>query len=112
MREFGVVTLLFALRCIVPLGITLVVGYAMTRLYARWEAKAGVKPQVARQHVLRPANSPACWSVRDCNPASRAKCPAYQHSELTCWSARMMTEGTLPPACPTCRLFRLAPARQ
>jgi hypothetical protein len=108
MGESSAVTLLFALRCLVPLAITLLIGYAMSRLYARWEAEAGVKQRVERKPALRPANSPACWSARGCTQESRASCPAYHHPELTCWSARMMVEGTLPATCPKCPLF--APA--
>ena len=105
MNDFTGVTLLFALRCIVPLAITLLIGYAASRLYARWEAEAGVKTRVQLKPVLRTAEGPDCWTVRGCNQASRAKCPAYQRPELTCWSARMVVEGTLPPSCPTCGLF-------
>jgi hypothetical protein len=105
MSDFTGVTLLFALRCLVPLVITLLIGYAASRLYARWEAEAGVKPRLQPRPVLRTAEGPDCWTVRGCSETSRAKCPAYQRPELTCWSARMVVEGTLRTSCATCDLF-------
>ncbi len=54
MREVSAITMLFALRCIVPLAITLTIGYAMTRLYDRLEAEAGV--EIAAEAQARTAS--------------------------------------------------------
>jgi hypothetical protein len=105
MNDLGGVSLLFALRCIVPLAITVSLGYAAQRMYARWQAEAGIKPRAVPKPVLRTADGPDCWTVNGCSAASRQKCPAYQRPELTCWSARMIQEGALPTNCATCLLF-------
>ena len=43
-EETGIVTLLFALRCIAPLALTLGVAYLMNRTVDRWERQANREP--------------------------------------------------------------------
>lgn len=122
MNEFQATTIfiaLFALRCIVPLLLTVAIGYAMNRLVDRWETEekaqgaAPCAPQraVQRRVTAQPAATPLalpCWVLRNCD-ARRQSCPAYQQSGLACWQARTNSEGALPAACATCSLYTGAP---
>ncbi len=42
----GIIAVLFALRCLLPLALTLAVGYAMNRIAARWEEEAQHPPSL------------------------------------------------------------------
>jgi hypothetical protein len=109
---------LFVLRFIVPLVITAGAGYLLTRLDRRWQAEAEAERQAwieadaAKQPAL-PAAAPAifpllsapCWILKGCDPATRAKCPAYLHAYSPCWLTRSKAEGELPTSCLTCTLF-------
>ena len=119
MSEFQATTvllLMFALRCLAPLLLTVLIGRWMNQKVARWEARdrarqAGVTPRPGM--ALPPAAqapSRPCFSVRDCSPARRVACPAYQRRGVACWQARAEAEGALPAGCPTCPLYALAAA--
>ncbi|HEX6384477.1 MAG TPA: hypothetical protein VF177_07390 [Anaerolineae bacterium] len=115
MNEFQATTVFiafFALRCVVPLLLTVAIGAAMNYLVDRWEAeeKAATPGEVGVSVVAKPAVRLAdipvaaipCWLVKKCNPSD---CPAYQQQEIPCWLARMRTEGKLPAACLSCELY-------
>ena len=125
MSEFqaiGVIILLFVLRCIAPLLITLGLGYLMNRLVDRWQAEeaaqpaappppAGPQPSVSPAPILfQPALSLPCWLLRNCDEARRNKCAAYGEQSIPCWQAREKAEGALPATCPTCPRFIVAHA--
>ncbi|MCA9970042.1 MAG: hypothetical protein KC425_07500 [Anaerolineales bacterium] len=110
---------MFALRCIVPLLITVAAGYLMNRLVARWEAEDAAKktaPPVsgpapaATPPKARPAVQLPCWLTTGCDPAKRADCPAFQQREAPCWLARLRAEGVLPTGCPDCPVYQQAHA--
>lgn len=92
----AVLVALFALRCIVPLLLTMGVCYLLNRLVARWEAE-----DIRKSGAL----SLPCWLVKKCDPSD---CPAYQQYGVRCWEVRTKAEGALPTACPTCPLYRQA----
>ncbi len=116
LRDMLLIFAILVLRILVPLGITLILGYLLNRLCERWqaEAEAGSRTWVQTERAaegMRPALRIApppdapCWVVQDCDPPSRANCPAYLQSEIPCWLARLKAEGALPSSCPTCPLF-------
>lgn len=128
MDEFqatGIFILLFALRCVAPLVLTIAVGYAMNRLVDRWEAE---EAQTAPAQVVAPIIIPAkpempmretavtmlqqlpCWLVRGCDSTKRHACPAYQQQEKPCWMARLQLDGQLPADCPDCPVYQHAHA--
>jgi hypothetical protein len=123
MREIEaalVMIALFALRCVVPLLVTLGLCYLMNRLVDRWEAEENVSAASGGQQpaaveweeppgTLIPALSVPCWLVRNCEPERRARCPAYLQPELPCWQARLQAENALPEACLSCDRFLSAP---
>lgn len=116
----GVLIALFALRCIVPLVITLALGYLMNRLVDRWEAEDAqmqetpAKPQIVPQPMPSPQPSISsklpCWLVIGCKQEQRANCPAFQQKAIPCWLARLRMEGVMPAGCPDCPVYRQAHA--
>lgn len=113
----GVMVLLFALRCVVPLLFTIGIGYLMNRLVDHWEAEEQAAgevpaPQPAPQPALttsrkEPALNLPCWILRNCDADARASCPGAQ-SNLPCWIARMRADGALPANCPDCPIYQRA----
>lgn len=103
-QAVGVTLILFALRCVLPLAVTLGIAYLMNRQVARWEAAA---QREATQTAAPPTPKPQkpCWEVRQCSPARRAACPAYQHQSEACWVVRQRGEGALPAGCTSCPVY-------
>jgi len=121
MNETGatfVMILLFALRCIVPLLLTVFIGWLMNRLVDRWEAEetaapAQPKPQPPQE---APANVPRrsipdivnCWVFRNC---AESDCAAYENTAVPCWQIKKSSLGQLAEQCETCPFYRkTAPA--
>ena len=105
----GVLILMFALRCIAPLLLTLAIGYLMNRLVDRWDAE-----DAARETGSVPAPSPGmrlptvtvpCWILKNCDEAAQADCPARKQPGIPCWLAPLRTEGALPDGCPDCPIY-------
>jgi hypothetical protein len=111
-RATGIMVLLFALRCIVPLILTIGIGYALNRMADRWEKEAAAaRPATQGRPGAIPLPVPAqtaapCWSVKGCSPEKRAACPAYRQRALPCWLARTRVEGVLPSTCVDCDLYK------
>jgi hypothetical protein len=95
--EFGTVAALFLLRVGLPLGITLLAGYLLSRLDAKWQAD-----EAARRSL--PA-APCCWEIMGCDPAKLAACPVRRLRPLPCWMARQRLEGRIPERCFDCEVF-------
>ncbi len=114
----GVLFLMFALRCIAPLLLTLGIGYLMNRLVARWESEEAV---VEGQDVPVTAVTPGpgirlptinvpCWVLRNCDESAQADCAARKQPNIPCWLARLRAEGILPHDCPDCPKYKDAMA--
>lgn len=103
-----VMVLLFALRCIVPLAITIGLGFLMNRLVDHWEAEDARKqapaaaPAPATQSIL----SIPCWVTNSCPEKVREKCPAYHHPNVPCWEARRKADGSLMARCADCPRYQ------
>lgn len=101
---------MFVLRLGVPLAATLLVGYLLHRLDARWQAETIAQQESQETGTeQRPASyavaqSP-CWVEKGCNEVARAECPAFTTQDVPCWLARTQTEGTLPSLCADCELY-------
>lgn len=120
MNEFqatAILVALFALRCVAPFLLLVLIGYGMKRLTAHWERQdaAGVaRPSIpvamaARtDEALRPRVP--CWVFNNCNEKTRNACPAYANPSLACWVARLRADGRQPAKCAGCRLYAGAPA--
>lgn len=103
---------LFALRCVVPLLITIGLGRLMNRLIERWAAEeeeaqrqrtgAPLPAPVPPQPGASPALSVPCWIFNKCDESQRQRCAAYRRQGIPCWRARLIEEGKLPDNCPTC----------
>jgi hypothetical protein len=109
----GVLFLMFALRCIAPLVLTLGIGYLMNRLVDRWEAEeTAVEPERAPEPAVSPAPgirlptiTVPCWILRNCPEAAQADCAARKSPGIPCWLARLRAEGSLPDGCPDCPIY-------
>lgn len=110
----AVLVALFALRCIMPLAITLAFGYFMNRLVDRWQAEDRVREQVdgeaepslASEVKSRlPVLTIPCWILNNCDESAKAGCAAYEHPGLPCWLARLRSDGALPERCPDCPIY-------
>ena len=100
---------LFALRCILPLLVTIGLGYLMNRLVDRWEAEE----ELAAEKTPPPRRAPEpaivtailslpCWLMNNCPPERREGCPAFHARGVPCWQARERAEDALPANCPDC----------
>ena len=112
-KAAGIIILFFAVRCVVPLLITLAIGYLMNRLVDRWEAEAAASEEDASLKPVVPSPGKAvptargipCWLTRNCDAETRANCPAYLNPSQPCWIARLMAEGARPDSCPDCPVY-------
>lgn len=109
----GVLFLMFALRCIAPLLLTLGIGYLMNRLVDRWESEE-TRADGEDVPVPAPESSPAialptitvpCWILRNCDEAAQADCPARKQPGIPCWLARLRADGSLPEGCKDCEIY-------
>ena len=118
----AVLVVLFALRCILPLALTLAFGYLMNRLVDRWQAEdiaeeEGVmeaEPSVSRKPRVRlPAVTIPCWILNNCEETKRVNCAAYKQPGIPCFLARLRSDGVRPAGCPDCPIYArvMVPAR-
>lgn len=120
MNEFqatAVLAALFALRCVAPFLLLLLIGYGMKRLAAHWErqdADRAARPSIPVALVARPDEAlrprVPCWVFNNCDEKTRNACPAYLAPSLACWAARLRADGRLPAKCAGCQLYTGAPA--
>ncbi len=119
----AVLVALFALRCILPLAITLAFGYLMNRLVDRWQAEDVasqedlVEAEPALSKPLSGINLPAitipCWILKNCDETKRNHCAAHKQPGIPCFLARLRSDGMMPNDCPDCEIYARAmvPAR-
>lgn len=109
-----VMILLFTLRCVIPLVLTLLIGRAMNRLVDKWEAEEAARKKepepIIPVAVSTPLQQPGltasvrCWVFRDCG---RTDCAAYQNPNLLCWKMKTEENGRLPDICQQCAYYEL-----
>lgn len=87
------------IRLAIPLVLTFVMIYFLSRLDLRWQAEAQL-PQTVEK--------PKCWKIKNCPPEQVANCPAAI-SPLPCWQAYRLPNGYLREACLSCEVFIDAP---
>jgi len=112
-----VMILLFALRCIIPLVLTMLIGRAMNRLVDKWEAEEAARKKdpepVIPVTVSTPLQPPGitasvkCWVFRDCG---RTDCAAYQNPNMLCWKIKTEENGRLPEKCQQCAYYEMTSA--
>ncbi|MCP5095857.1 MAG: hypothetical protein GY943_09910 [Chloroflexi bacterium] len=99
---------LFALRCVVPIMLTMVIGYLMNKLVDKWEAEEAAQAnfplaQVGNDNML--AIKPAlgwCWEYHGCGESN---CPAYMNTKQVCWQMKMAGDGRLAATCQQCGYY-------
>lgn len=87
-------SMFFALRCMVPFLLTVAIGYTMNRLVSRW-----------RSEEAAAANGTPCWEAQNCPPQKRLNCPTYYETQVRCWQMHRLSDGSLPEACQACPLY-------
>lgn len=95
-------TFYFLLRCALPLALTLLLAYGLSRLDARWarEARAAAMGRTAVPYT-------PCWQIRGCSPAKREYCPAFYQPERPCWD--VFSQGDkIRQQCLECRIYQSA----
>ena len=100
LMAFAAVGLGLALRFALPISITLLLGYVLHRLDARWQAEAQVLPAAVQK--------PECWKIKDCQLEKQKTCVA-RTSPLPCWQVFRLPNGYLCEQCISCKVFLDAP---
>ena len=95
---------LFLLRLAVPLAITLIIGYPLHRLDARWESEIQSHPDTVATKEPAAVQQP-CWEDKGCSARRRSRCPACRLTDIPCWLARLRVENRLPAECSACVRF-------
>src|SRR5512134_910089 len=88
------------LRLALPIAITTVLVYSLSKLDARWQVEAQLQPMSAQK--------PECWKIKDCPPEQQKNCIA-RTSPLPCWQIFRSSNGYLRKECLTCKVFHGAP---
>jgi hypothetical protein len=112
MNEFQAAAVLigfFALRCVLPLVLMMLIGFGMNKLVDRWAAEEearleGVPAAAARPRL--PATTIPCWLFKNCDEKTRLACPATERPGIPCWLLRMQAAGRLPERCKECAIYR------
>jgi len=114
----AVLVALFALRCVLPLAITLAFGYFMNRLVDRWNAEDLARqpeaPEVEtpvtqpRSSIKLPTVTIPCWVLNNCEEKAREGCAAYNQPGIPCFLARLRADGKLPAGCADCEIYAKA----
>jgi len=121
MNESGatfMMILLFALRCIAPLAVTVFIGWLMNRMVDRWEAEETAVAEQPQPQLSQaaPGNAarraiPAlidCWVFNNCDESD---CEAFKNTAVTCWKIKKSSLGQLSEQCETCPIYqKTAPA--
>jgi hypothetical protein len=97
LQATAVMIFFFVLRCMLPFALTLLIGYLMNKLVARWQAEEKATPA--------PVMTALCWEEKNCPPIQRNSCPAYLEHQLPCWQLKTQMTGSLPEPCLTCALY-------
>lgn len=94
---------LSALRILIPLLLTLAIGEYVARKFA---ARQQNKCEFEAVEIPSGFSAlPHCWEVKNCSPAVRETCPAYQRPDIPCWLALQLTGRELPEECFACEVF-------
>jgi hypothetical protein len=111
MNELSEILLLiagFLLRFGIPIGITALLVYALSRLDQKWqnevELAAQSEPvQVSLYDQIR------CWATKECSREDRATCPAFLEKGRPCWQVHRDKSGVMKDECLDCPVFEGAP---
>lgn len=88
------------LRIGIPIGITLLLGWFLNRLDARWRAEAKQIQETMTNRTV-PNSIQPCWEVMNCAPRMRENCPVNGNLGILCWEL-FGSNGNLQPKCQNC----------
>lgn len=110
-NEVAAVLVGLLIRFGIPIGLTVLLVWALSKLDAHWRAEAEAR-KVRTSALGADVRQVRCWETRDCAPEQRQDCPAYHEPELPCWQVFRVRDGRLQEACFGCGVFREAPVVQ
>ncbi len=96
------------LRYGVPIGITALLAWMLSRLDARWQEQAD-RRQVPLSTLGAEVRQVRCWETTECSRDQRENCPAYAEPDVPCWQVFRKRDNRLREACLTCHVFLAAP---
>ena len=96
------------LRYGVPIGITALLAWMLSRLDARWQEQAD-RRQAPLSTLGAEVRQVRCWETTECSRDLRENCPAYAEPDVPCWQVFRKRDNRLREACLTCHVFLAAP---
>jgi hypothetical protein len=90
-----------AVRLMIPILITMLVVFTLTRLDKRWQTEGTTTASQVQK--------PACWDTKRCSAEQRQACAGFR-SAAPCWQVFRLTNGYLDQKCLGCAVFAAAPA--
>ncbi len=106
--DFAAILLGLLLRYGVPIGITALLAWLLTRLDARWQEQAD-RRQVPLSTLGAEVRQVRCWETTECPRETRENCPAYAEPSVPCWQVFRKRDGRMREDCFTCQVFVEAP---
>ena len=108
LTDLAALLLGFLLRYGVPIGITAILAWLLTRLDARWQEQAG-RLRMPLNTLGAEVRQVRCWETTECAREQRENCPAYAEPGVPCWQVIRKRERRLRESCLTCQVFLGAP---
>jgi hypothetical protein len=98
------VVLLFLLRVLIPIAITIAFIGLLKWLDERWKKESDVEDS-----QLVKVGNVGCWEFNKCPDEMRADCKAFNNPDQPCWQIFRDRNGKLQERCIGCDIFRQAP---
>jgi hypothetical protein len=98
------VILLFLVRVLIPIAITIAFIGLLKWLDERWKKEADIE----ENQILKVGNV-GCWEFNQCPDDQRSGCKAFQNPDQPCWQVFRDRNGRLQERCIGCDIFRQAP---
>ncbi len=88
------------LRIAIPIGLTLLLGWFLKQLDARWQEEAK-EIQTTLTNRKQPGSIQPCWEYTNCDASIRDNCPVYDNPGILCWEF-FKTNDTMRSSCQDC----------
>ena len=111
MNEFSVILTLIAgllLRFGIPIGITVLLVYALRRLDQKWQREVELEAQSELVQVSF-FEKIRCWATNECSQENRDTCQAFLERGRPCWQVHRDISGDMQPECLDCSVFKGTP---
>ena len=112
MNELSVILTLIAgllLRFGIPIGITVLLVYALRRLDQKWQREVELEAQPELELHVSLFDKIRCWATNECSQENRETCPAFIERGRPCWQVHREVSGEMQSKCLDCPVFQAAP---